>query len=167
MAAYRLCLVSSPSNDMHVRTACGVFRMANQLSVPRDVRRSADGSPHFLRPSWCWSCADGVQTMTSFIAGVVMSISQSIAKRVLPAAWFDRIRHSSERWMIQCTKCKSERSVWSAGGIRFGATSAGKRIAARCTTCGEIVAARVYLRDESGPQSYQPLPMSRDGGEPE
>lgn len=83
-----------------------------------------------------------------------MSTSQQIAKRLLPTRWFDRIRHSSERWMIQCTQFGSGRSVGDAGGIRFGAASAGKPIAARCAACGEIVAARVYYRDEFVPQSH-------------
>ncbi len=77
-----------------------------------------------------------------------MSFSQRIAQFILPSTWFDRIRQSSDRWMIQCPKCHSERSVWSAGGIRFGAMSAGKRIAARCAKCGRVVAARVYYRDD-------------------
>ncbi len=75
-----------------------------------------------------------------------MSTVQRIAKALLPAGWFNRVRQSSEHWMIQCTRCQSERSVWSAGGIRFGAASVGKRIAARCKKCGGIVAARVYYR---------------------
>ena len=76
-----------------------------------------------------------------------MSALQFVAKMILPRTWFDRIQQSSERWMVQCTKCKSERSIWSIGGIRFGAASAGKRIAAQCTHCGRVVPARVYLRD--------------------
>lgn len=77
-----------------------------------------------------------------------MSIPQKIAQFTLPSSWFERVRESSERWMMQCTKCQSERSVWSVGGIRYGAASAGKRIAARCSTCGELVAARVYYRED-------------------
>ncbi len=78
-----------------------------------------------------------------------MSTVQRIAKSILPATWFERVRESSSRWMIQCTKCKSERSVWSVGGIRLGAKSSGKRIAARCATCGGIVSARVYYRTDT------------------
>ncbi len=79
-----------------------------------------------------------------------MSISQRIAKRILPTAWFNRIRESSQRWMIQCSKCKSQRSIWSVGGIRFGAASVGKRVATHCSTCGRIVAARVYYLKPQG-----------------
>ena len=79
----------------------------------------------------------------------MMSLSQKIARLTLPSSWYDRVQESSQRWMIQCTGCKSERSVWAAGGIRYGAASTGKRILARCTTCGNLVSARVYYRDES------------------
>lgn len=78
-----------------------------------------------------------------------MSAAQKIAKFVLPASWFNRIQASSESWMIQCTGCNSEKSVWSDGGLRFGAVSAGKRIAAYCTTCKRIVPARLYFRDRT------------------
>ena len=77
-----------------------------------------------------------------------MSVSQKIVSFILPNAWFDRIRESSEKWMIQCPKCQSERSVWSTGGIRFGAASCGKRIAAQCKNCG-LVPAKIYFRDRS------------------
>lgn len=78
-----------------------------------------------------------------------MSITQSVAGFILPATWFSRIRESSERWVIQCKKCDEERSVWCCGGIRFGAASKGKRVAAHCSTCGGIVTARLYHRASS------------------
>lgn len=77
-----------------------------------------------------------------------MSAAQRIFERILPATWFARIRESSEHWMIQCTKCKSEKSVWSVGGIRFGAATIGKRVAANCSTCGHVVAARVHYQKD-------------------
>jgi hypothetical protein len=41
-----------------------------------------------------------------------MSLVQRLAKFVVPRALFVQMRESSERWMIQCTACLSERSVW-------------------------------------------------------
>ena len=73
--------------------------------------------------------------------------AQQIAKSILPASWYALLRKSSERWMIQCTECKSERSYWSIGGIRWGAATVAKRIEAECTTCNKKVWARVYYRD--------------------
>ena len=84
-----------------------------------------------------------------------MSAVQSFARTILPTSWFDQMRASSERWMIQCTKCAKEQSVWEAGGIRWKAKSIGKRIAARCSQCNTLVAARVYYRenDNSNPDT--------------
>ena len=76
-----------------------------------------------------------------------MSIVQRLAELVLPDSWYLKVRDSSDRWMIQCTRCKTERSVWSVGGIRFGAASVGKRMVAQCSTCEDVVLARVYFRD--------------------
>ena len=76
-----------------------------------------------------------------------MSKLQQIAERFLPGLWFAGIKRSSERWMIQCTKCNGARSVWEAGGLRWGAASYGKRIAANCSQCGEKVYARLIYID--------------------
>jgi hypothetical protein len=77
-----------------------------------------------------------------------MSLVQRLAKFVVPRALFVQMRESSERWMIQCTACLSQRSVWEAGGIPVGAATTGKRIAAQCGTCHELVAAKVYRRED-------------------
>lgn len=93
-----------------------------------------------------------------------MSTVQQLAEKLLPASWFCRVRNSSEHWMIQCTKCNSERSVWDAGGIRFGASSAGKRIAAKCSRCDAVVAARVYYKaDGEGTDPNQSSECSNGG----
>ncbi|GAA5504564.1 hypothetical protein Rcae01_00003 [Novipirellula caenicola] len=76
-----------------------------------------------------------------------MSTPQKIAQALLPTAWFDAIRVSSERWMIQCPHCQTERSVWSVGGLRWGAISYGKRVAAHCSKCDKVVAAKLRYRD--------------------
>jgi hypothetical protein len=76
-----------------------------------------------------------------------MSKVQQLAERLLPAAWFAQLKQSSERWIIECTKCNRKRSVWETGGLRWGAASYGKRIAARCSQCGETVSARLVYVD--------------------
>ncbi|WP_230256446.1 hypothetical protein [Rhodopirellula halodulae] len=70
-----------------------------------------------------------------------------MAESVLPPSWFVRVRASSQRWMIHCPQCHREQSVWDVGGIRFGAASVGKRIAAHCETCGMVNAKLVYRED--------------------
>jgi hypothetical protein len=76
-----------------------------------------------------------------------MSFAQNLAERVLPERLFQRVKSVSECWMIQCTQCGSQRSVWSIGGIRFGAYSREKRLAAHCSKCDTTVAAKVYFQE--------------------
>lgn len=78
-----------------------------------------------------------------------MSFTQRLLASILPDRWYARIRASSEQWMNQCTHCGAERSVWSIGGVRFGAASVGKRLIAECSTCHRLVAARIYFRDSA------------------
>jgi Zn finger protein HypA/HybF involved in hydrogenase expression len=53
-----------------------------------------------------------------------------------PKSWADSIRTESERWKIRCLTCGHTRSVWEAGGIRWKATSIGKRVTHLCPACG-------------------------------
>ncbi|MEM9365377.1 MAG: hypothetical protein AAGD07_05225 [Planctomycetota bacterium] len=79
-----------------------------------------------------------------------MARLQQFAQRWLPDAWFEALRRSSLEWFIQCTVCGNEKSVWATGGVRWGAWTTGKRIAARCSHCDRVVAARVYRKPELG-----------------
>ncbi|OYP36573.1 hypothetical protein [Rhodopirellula sp. MGV] len=77
-----------------------------------------------------------------------MSFPQTLARMFFPSSLYDEVCNSSKHWMIQCTLCGKERSVWDAGGIRWRAASIGKRIPAHCSHCDKLVAARIYYKDE-------------------
>ena len=49
----------------------------------------------------------------------------------------------SREWMIQCTRCGHEISVWEAGGIRFKAVGR-KRTLGKCTRCGRMSFLKIY-----------------------
>ena len=53
------------------------------------------------------------------------------------------IERESREWMVSCTTCGRERSVWSTGGIRWKAIGE-KRTAGFCSQCGTIRVLRIY-----------------------
>jgi rRNA maturation endonuclease Nob1 len=61
--------------------------------------------------------------------------------------WLRRLRddavRQSREWMIRCTVCGSERSVFEAGGIRYGAWGK-KPTSGHCRTCGKRQRMVVY-----------------------
>jgi len=58
---------------------------------------------------------------------------------------FQRMRAESESWIMKCSKCGHELSVWDAGGIRYKARGqpSWRR---RCTGCGEVSWLKVFRR---------------------
>ncbi|MGC6400075.1 hypothetical protein ACNI3Q_05785 [Sphingomonas sp. FW199] len=54
---------------------------------------------------------------------------------VLPKAWMRGLERESRQWIMRCVACGHGRSVWDAGGIRYGAT-ATPRMRIRCRQCG-------------------------------
>jgi hypothetical protein len=64
-----------------------------------------------------------------------MSLIQRLLMRVLPERCAQDLKASSESWRIVCGNCGDSRSVWEAGGVRWRARSAGKRVWQRCPGC--------------------------------
>jgi hypothetical protein len=52
----------------------------------------------------------------------------------------------SRSWMVKCP-CGLERSVWELGGVRYGASSRGKRLLRRCSQCGRFRWHSVYKKE--------------------
>lgn len=48
----------------------------------------------------------------------------------------DEVEADSRAWHLQCPDCGSSKSLWELGGVRYKATSTGKRIRGHCSTCG-------------------------------
>lgn len=65
-----------------------------------------------------------------------MSITQSIILKILPF-WAESIERESREWKVTCLDCKSEKTIWELGGIRWKAASVGKRIRVHCSHCNE------------------------------
>lgn len=46
------------------------------------------------------------------------------------------IEQESRSWFVTCPQCADRRSYWDLGGIRWKASSVGKRIRSTCPSCG-------------------------------
>ena len=80
-----------------------------------------------------------------------MSFVQRLLKTLFPQGLAGDIEAESRAWMMQCTSCGSEMSVWDAGGIRYGAAGKPKRWL-RCSKCGQRTWHQVYRKTEEKPQ---------------
>ena len=63
-----------------------------------------------------------------------MSIAHKVAA-LLAKAWADALRAESERWILTCKVCGTQRSVWDSGGVRYKGDSRGKVVGVYCATC--------------------------------
>ena len=75
-----------------------------------------------------------------------MSFWQRLFGRVTPGLISD-MEAESRLWMLQCPHCGNEKSFWEIGGIRYGASSRGKKMYRRCTECGKRGWHKVYKRE--------------------
>jgi hypothetical protein len=70
---------------------------------------------------------------------------QRLAKALLPAGIEHDIEEQSKHWMVACTTCGTEQSVWARGGIRWKA--AGEpRVRGQCAKCGQARWHRIYWK---------------------
>lgn len=46
------------------------------------------------------------------------------------------IEAESRSWVVTCPDCGSQRSFWDLGGIRYKASSTGKKVGSVCDRCG-------------------------------
>jgi len=77
-----------------------------------------------------------------------MGLIQRLFTKILPASIMEKMRHDSQRWRIRCLTCDHSLSVWDAGGIRWGASSRGKRTTTLCPKCGRLRVCAVELGPE-------------------
>jgi DNA-directed RNA polymerase subunit RPC12/RpoP len=57
----------------------------------------------------------------------------------------------SREWFFVCSECGTARSYAELGGIRYGASSKGKRTVLRCPTCGVRRVHSVERRSPAAP----------------
>lgn len=75
---------------------------------------------------------------------------RALILRLLPTM-AARLEEESRQWMVQCPGCKREISVWDAGGIRYKARGAARRLG-ECSTCGKMRLLRIYRPDVVEPE---------------
>ena len=73
-----------------------------------------------------------------------MSLVQKLFARFCSPQTMQAMEESSRRWKIRCKKCGFETSVWEVGGIRYNASSKGKRTLIKCPKCQKLRWAEVY-----------------------
>ena len=56
-----------------------------------------------------------------------MSSLQKLVVSILPKKWAASVESESRTWIIRCSSCGLERSVWEAGGIRWKAAGTARR----------------------------------------
>jgi len=65
------------------------------------------------------------------VAGLIMRLMRRFAPERAAAA-----ERESREWFFVCQECGTARSYRELGGIRYGASSSGKRTRLTCPTCG-------------------------------
>ena len=75
-----------------------------------------------------------------------MSRTQQLVSRLVPRSWAASMEAESREWMVRCTSCDFERSIWELGGIRWKARGT-KRTWGRCSNCGKRGWHEIYRRD--------------------
>lgn len=74
-----------------------------------------------------------------------MSLVQRFAMALLPRKAAEAMRADSQQWMMRCTGCGLEKSIWALGGIRWKA--AGNPVAWRkCAGCGQRTKHEIYRK---------------------
>jgi ribosomal protein S27AE len=86
-----------------------------------------------------------------------MGLVQKFVTRCLPKQLAAAIEDESRRWIMTCSKCGHETSVWEAGGVRYKA--AGNPVRRHhCPRCGPA-AHRLHLRPaETPPEASEARP---------
>ena len=71
------------------------------------------------------------------ILKVKPSLLQRILARVLPRKLFTEIAEASMQWVLICTECEHEHSIWSLGDVRWWAANSHRlEKKLQCRNCG-------------------------------
>lgn len=74
------------------------------------------------------------------------SFSQKLFKAILPQPMFEDMKKESMAWMMQCSNCKYEISVWSLGGVRWKAAGS-PRVFRVCANCNQRNWQLIYKKE--------------------
>lgn len=65
-----------------------------------------------------------------------LSLTQRFFKMISSKQGFEAMQQESKTWMVQCSNCKYEKSIWDMGGIRYKAVGNPKTYM-RCSNCNQ------------------------------
>lgn len=71
----------------------------------------------------------------------------------------EAIEAETRSWVVTCPRCQHQQSYWDLGGIRYGASSTGKKIRATCPSCGTkaiSTVSRLPDRPDAGTTTNRP-----------
>ena len=66
-----------------------------------------------------------------------MTWLQRFVLSVVPRSWAEGIEAESRLWILRCTQCGHERSLWEWGGMRWKSTKPTQHYRVRCPQCGQ------------------------------
>jgi hypothetical protein len=75
---------------------------------------------------------------------------QRLLRAILPSGLFRQIEAESREWIMTCSQCGAEQSLWDTGGARWKATG-NPTVRARCTSCGQVTAHKLLRQASHGP----------------
>lgn len=81
-----------------------------------------------------------------------MSSLQKLIVAFLPEKWTANLEAESRTWIMRCSSCGLERSVWEAGGIRWKAAGTARRYLF-CPKCGRSQWHTIYQRQTEDVQA--------------
>lgn len=74
-----------------------------------------------------------------------LSGMQKFVKFFVPKSLFASMETESRSWMVRCSNCNHERSIWEIGGIRWGAAG-NPRVKRICANCGQLHWHSIYKK---------------------
>jgi uncharacterized Zn finger protein len=77
---------------------------------------------------------------------------QKLVVAILPKKWAASIESESRTWIVRCSSCGLERSIWEVGGIRWKAAGTERRYL-YCPKCGRSHWHTLYKRQKEDVQA--------------
>ena len=74
-----------------------------------------------------------------------LSTAQRLLRAILPSRWFQQMEAESRAWIMTCSQCGAQRSIWEAGGVRWKAAG-NPTVRTRCGSCGQATAHKMVRR---------------------
>lgn len=65
-----------------------------------------------------------------------LSLTQKLVRMFVSETTFAAMEAESRSWLLKCSNCSHERSVWELGGIRYKAQGS-PRLYRACPNCGQ------------------------------